>query len=85
MSTSNIPPVPENSFRVIIKLEYAESRMDKVLLTALHNQTENQELMKVTRSGLKSLFANGKIVIKGQVARPASGLAKGITYIDIRN
>jgi len=79
----NIPPIPSNSFRITVNLDYAEKRMDKVLLQALQNQDENAELKKMTRALMKSLFAKGKIMIKGQRARPSSALAKGTTYIDI--
>ncbi|MDH4467893.1 MAG: hypothetical protein QE271_07535 [Bacteriovoracaceae bacterium] len=83
-NVASIPPVPENSFRITVHLDYAENRMDKILLKALQEQSENEELKKTTRSTLKALFAKGRVMIKGQVARPASSLAKGVTYIDIK-
>lgn len=80
----NIPPIVNNALRITINLEYAEPRLDKILLQALHDQNDNQDLKKVSRSGLKELFAKGKVLIKGQNAKPSSSLAKGITYIDIK-
>jgi ribosomal 50S subunit-recycling heat shock protein len=44
---------------------------------------ETAALRTITRTGIKKLFNQGKIQIKGQIARSSSGLAKGITYIDI--
>lgn len=80
---NNIPPVQPNAFRVVIDLQYPESRLDKVLLQALQKQNENEKLKNISRGGLKELFAKGKILIKGQNSRPSSSLAKGVTYIDI--
>jgi hypothetical protein len=79
----NIPEKPENSFRVTLKLEYPESRMDNVLLNALREQDENQTLKNISRGALKELFNQKKIMIKGQRAKSNSSLAKGITYVDI--
>jgi hypothetical protein len=79
----NIPEKPENSFRIVLHLEYPESRMDNVLLTALRGQDDNLELKNISRSALKDLFTSKKIVIKGQRAKSNSGLAKGSTYVDI--
>jgi hypothetical protein len=78
-----VPEKPANSFRVILKLEYPESRMDNVLLNALREQDENQELKNISRGALKELFNQKKIIIKGQRAKSNSSLAKGITYVDI--
>jgi hypothetical protein len=74
---------PENSFRIELNLENPESRMDNVLLDALRNQDENEKLKCISRSALKDLFANKRIMIKGQRAKSSSSLAKGITYVDI--
>jgi hypothetical protein len=79
----NIPEKPENAFRIVLHLEYPESRMDNVLLTALRGQDDNLELKNISRSALKDLFTSKKIVIKGQRAKSNSGLAKGSTYVDI--
>ncbi len=80
---SNIPPQPENSFRIALTLEYPESRMDNILLDALREQDENPKLKNISRSGLKELFNQKKIMIKGQRAKSNSALAKGVTYVDI--
>jgi len=80
---SNIPPQPENSFRIAITLEYPESRMDNVLLDALREQDENPKLKMISRGALKELFNQKKIMIKGQRAKSNSALAKGVTYVDI--
>lgn len=74
---------PPNSFRIAIELNSSVSRMDTTLLNALKNQTENSALKNISRQGLKNLFLDGKIQIKGQRAKPSSGLAKGITYVDV--
>ena len=42
--TYKIPEQPENSFRITIELETAESRLDTVLLDALNKQTENESM-----------------------------------------
>ena len=79
----NIPPQPKNSFRIAIELNRAEKRLDNVLLQALKEQKENLNLKIITRSAFKELFNSGRVQIKGQNARPSSGVAKGITYVDI--
>lgn len=78
-----IPVQPKNSARVTIELTWPESRLDNILLEKMRNQEENAALKSISRGGLKKLFNEGKIQIKGQKARPSSSLAKGITYIDI--
>lgn len=80
---SNVPPQPENSFRIALTLEYPESRMDNVLLDALREQDENPKLKNISRSALKELFNQKNIMIKGQRAKSNSALAKGVTYVDI--
>lgn len=79
----NEPPKPSNSFRIVLNLTTSQPRMDSILLEALKNQSENLDLKNITRSALKALFAEGKIQIKGQRAKPSSALAGGITYVDI--
>lgn len=79
----NIPEKPANSFRVTLKLDYPESRMDNVLLNALREQDENETLKNISWGALKELFNQKKIMIKGQRAKSNSALAKGITYVDI--
>lgn len=81
--TATIPEKPAKSFRVTLNLESPESRMDNVLLTALREQDENQVLKNISRTALKDLFNEKKILIKGQRAKSNSSLAKGTTYVDI--
>jgi hypothetical protein len=80
---NTIPPRPENSFRVTINLDYPESRLDNILLEALRNQDENISLKNISRTALKDLFNQKKIMIKGQRAKSSSAIAKGTTYVDI--
>lgn len=83
MTDSTIPaPIP-HSFRITLNLEYSETRMDNVLLAALRVQNENMKLKEISRSALKELFNEKKILIKGQRAKSSSALAKGVTYVDI--
>jgi hypothetical protein len=77
------PIKPNKSFRVTLNLDYPESRLDNVLLATLREQNENLTLKNISRSGLKNLFNNKKIEIKGQRAKSNSSLAKGVTYVDI--
>jgi hypothetical protein len=81
--TANIPEKPANSFRITLNLEQPEERMDNVLLNALREQDENEALKNTSRTALKELFAQKRILIKGQRAKSNSSLAKGITYVDI--
>lgn len=83
MSEVIVPEKPAKSHRVVLNLNYRESRMDNVLLEALRNQDENASLKIISRGALKDLFTNGKIQIKGQRAKSSSALAKGVTYVDI--
>lgn len=80
---SNVPPKPDNAFRIVLELEWPESRMDNVLLNALREQDENMTLKNISRGALKELFNQKKIMIKGQRAKSNSALAKGTTYVDI--
>ncbi|HXH74298.1 MAG TPA: hypothetical protein VNJ08_04990 [Bacteriovoracaceae bacterium] len=82
--TTNEPTIlPTGAFRIAITLDHQESRMDNVLLNSLREQEENMELKMVSRSALKEMFNNKKIMIKGQRAKSSSALAKGTTYVDI--
>ncbi len=78
-----VPEQPPKSFRIVLELTSRVSRMDNTLLTALKSQNENLDLRNISRQGLKSLFTEGRVQIKGQRARPSSALAKGLTYVDI--
>ncbi len=78
-----VPEQPPKSFRIILELNTRVSRMDNTLLTALKSQNDNLDLRNISRQGLKSLFTEGRVQIKGQRARPSSALAKGMTYVDI--
>ena len=68
---------------IAINLTHAEPRMDNVLLNALREQNENEALKAMSRTLLKDLFAEKKIMIKGQRAKSSSALATGTTYVDI--
>jgi hypothetical protein len=57
--------------------------MDNTLLNALREQDENEALKNISRTQLKDLFTNKKIMIKGQRAKSSSALAKGVTHVDI--
>lgn len=83
MTTPIVPVQPANSFRIILTLDWAEPRIDNVLLEALRNQDENMTMKNISRGALKNLFNESKIFIKGQRAKSNSSLAKGITYVDI--
>lgn len=79
----NIPPKPANSFRITLDLLRPASRLDAILLQAIKGQNENLTLREISRTAFKELFNSGKIQIKGQNARPSSGINRGITYVDI--
>lgn len=81
--TNHIPARPPKSARIILNLNYAESRMDNILLKACREQEDNANLKIISRGALKNLFNDGKIIIKGQRAKSSSALAKGTTYVDI--
>lgn len=83
MAIDNIPAQPPNSFRITLELNRPERRLDTVLLQAIKAQNDNLNLREISRTEFKELFNSGKIQIKGQRARPSSGLARGITYVDI--
>ena len=80
---TTIPVQPENSFRIMLKLDYSAPRLDAVLHKALLEQTENTVLKTISKTALKDMFNNKKVFIKGQRAKSSSSLAKGITYVDI--
>ncbi len=80
---NNVPVKPKNSARVTIELTWPEDRLDNILLEKIRTQEENMKLKNLSRAGLKKLFMEGKVQIKGQNAKPSSSLAKGTTYIDI--
>jgi hypothetical protein len=79
----HVPPRPPKSARVVLNLNYAEDRMDNILLKTCREQEENLNLKILSRGAMKNLFNEGKILIKGQRAKSSSSLAKGITYVDI--
>ena len=81
--TTTIPEIVPNAVRIALDLSYAHSRMDNVLLTALREQNDNEALKVISRTALKDLFNDKKIMIKGQRAKSNSSLAQGITYVDI--
>jgi hypothetical protein len=78
-----IPAKPAKSFRVTLNLNSRENRMDNVLLEALRTQEEHLTLRTISRTALKDLFNESRILIKGQRAKTSSSLAKGTTYVDI--
>lgn len=83
MTENFVPPRPPKSFRIVLELNRAENRLDNILLAAIKGQNENLNLREISRVQFKELFKNGKILIKGQRARPNSSIAKGTTYVDI--
>lgn len=83
MTIDKTPAQPANSHRITIEIYARVGRMDTTLLNALKEQKEDLALRNISRQGLKNLFLDGKIQIKGQRAKPSSALAKGITYVDI--
>lgn len=85
MPTDKNYPQPTNSFRITLELNARVNRMDTTLLNACKSQRENHALRNISRQGLKNLFLEGKIQIKGQRAKPSSALAQGTTFVDILN
>lgn len=81
--TDHTPVKPANSARIILTLNYPESRMDNILLKACKEQDEYANLKIISRGALKALFTAGKVMIKGQRAKSSSSLASGVTYVDI--
>lgn len=80
---ANIPPQPEKSVRITLVLERRSDRLDGILLEAMRQQTENKKVCDISRSALKALFTEHKVLIKGQPARPSSSIATGTTYVDV--
>jgi hypothetical protein len=81
--SDNIPPQPPKSARIILVLERSEKRLDNVLLKAFREQNDYKKLKEISRADFKELFNTGKVLIKGQKAKPSSALATGTTYVDI--
>jgi hypothetical protein len=79
----NVPPAPPHSFRVVLTQSVKGGRLDSALMEALRDQKEDLALRNITRTQFKKLFAEKKIQIKGQPAKPSSTLASGTTYVDI--
>jgi hypothetical protein len=83
MAQDHVPPRPPKSFRIVLVLDHKERRLDNILLKHIREQKENMKLKIISRVEYKELFDNGKILIKGQRARPSSAIAAGTTYVDI--
>ncbi len=83
VAKDHTPVRPPNSFRVILVLNITGQRLDAVLLKSLRDQGQNIDLKNISRSVYKELFSTGKILIKGQRAKPSSTLARGETFVDI--
>lgn len=81
--TTSEPNKLANAFRISLNINFGGTRLDSALMEALRAQDENAELKTLSRAAFKDLFKNKRIQIKGQNAKPASELSKGITYIDI--
>lgn len=81
--TYSIPTQPQNSFRITLELDAPADRLDSVLLEALQKQSENQDLSSISKAQFKKLFAQKKVLIKGQNAKATSKINSGTTYIDI--
>jgi ribosomal 50S subunit-recycling heat shock protein len=83
MAAEFIPPRPAKSFRIILELNRAEKRLDTALLAAIRLVDDNLTLREITRTEFKELFNSGRVLIKGQRAKPSSAVAKGTTYVDL--
>lgn len=83
MTDVTVPPVPAKAIRVTLDLPNGAERIDAVLLEELRNQEDGSPLRGISRTALKNLFNEKKIMIKGQRAKSSSALAKGVTYVDI--
>lgn len=81
--SEHIPPRPPKSARIVLNLARSEKRLDNVLLKAFREQDEYPKLKDISRADFKELFTSGKILIKGQRAKPSSALMTGTTYVDI--
>jgi hypothetical protein len=83
MDENNVPKQPEGSFRVKLVMNNRQPRLDTHLLEALRGQEDNFLLQRISRTQFKRLFDEKRVIIKGQPAKPSSGLATGTTYVDI--
>ena len=83
LAKDHTPLQPKHSFRVILEITTSGQRLDAILLKSLREQNEQLALKNISRTVFKDLFSTGKILIKGQRARPSSALAKGQTFVDI--
>lgn len=81
--SDHVPPKPPKSFRITLEINHSQERLDANLLAALREQKDNLSLQMISRTKFKELFTDGKIQIKGQRARPASSINRGVTYVDI--
>ncbi len=81
-SETNVPPLQEGAFRVVLKMNSRQPRLDVHLLEALR-ASEHSELKRISRTQFKKLFDDKKILIKGQPAKPSSSLNTGTTYVDV--
>jgi hypothetical protein len=81
--TYKIPEQPENSFRIKLELDAPQERLDYALMDALKAQDENEDMKQMSKTLLKKLFVEKKILIKGQSAKPKSKVNSGETYVDI--
>lgn len=77
------PDQPENSVRIVLKVAQKMPRLDALLLEAIRAQEENLELQRISRTQFKQLFSEKRVLIKGQPAKPSSGVAAGTTFVDI--
>ncbi len=82
MAQQNVPQLPKGAERVVLTLAKREDRLDNILMEAVR-QHESEKLRTLSRAGMKKLFTEGKIQIKGQRAKPSSAMAVGVTYVDI--
>lgn len=83
MAAEFVPPQPPKSFRIVLELNRAEKRLDTTLLAAIRQVDGNLTLREITRTEFKDLFNSGRVLIKGQRAKPSSAVARGTTYVDI--
>lgn len=81
--TLKTPEQPQNSFRVILELEKPQDRLDQVLMNALKNQDDNLKLKTISKTQLKKMFIEKRVLIKSQSAKAKSSLNSGTTFVDI--
>lgn len=77
------PPLVEGAFRIVLKMNSRQPRLDAHLLEALRAQEENVFLKRISRTQFKKLFDDKHVLIKGQPAKPSSSLNTGTTYVDV--